>query len=148
MIGDGGRPFMTQDDEHLRLLSIFHYVVGGMTALFALLPLIHLGLGLLMLLAPGGFGTGGEMPPAFVAWFFIIIGGACILFGQCLAGSMIAAGRCLARRRHYLFCLVVAGFECIVMPFGTVLGVFTIIVLSREPVKQQFNAGRGVGASS
>jgi hypothetical protein len=27
---------MTRDEEHLRLLSIFHYVVGGLAGLFAL----------------------------------------------------------------------------------------------------------------
>ena len=30
---------MAQDDEHLRLLSIFHYVVAGMAALFAMFPI-------------------------------------------------------------------------------------------------------------
>lgn len=25
---------MNQDEEHLRLLSIFHYIVGGITALY------------------------------------------------------------------------------------------------------------------
>jgi hypothetical protein len=37
-----------------------------------------------------------------------------------------------------MFCLVMGGVECLFMPFGTVLGVFTIIVLMREPVKQLF----------
>ena len=37
---------MTKDEEHLRLLSIFHFVVAGMTALFALFPIIHLLIGL------------------------------------------------------------------------------------------------------
>lgn len=31
-----------KDLEHLRLLSIFHYVVGGLIALFACFPIIHL----------------------------------------------------------------------------------------------------------
>lgn len=51
---------------------------------------------------------------------------------------MIAAGRKLKRRTSRTFCLVVAGLECILMPFGTVLGVFTLIVLSKEPAKQLF----------
>jgi len=40
------------------------------------------------------------------------------------------------------FCLVMAGAECLFMPFGTVLGVFTIILLLQEPVKQLFNSQR------
>ena len=37
-----------------------------------------------------------------------------------------------------MYCLVMAGIECLFMPFGTVLGVFTIIVLMRESVKEMF----------
>ena len=44
---------MNQDLEHLRLLSIFHYVVAGITAFFACFPVFHLVFGLVMLLAPG-----------------------------------------------------------------------------------------------
>ena len=36
---------MNQDSEHLKLLSIFHYVVGGMAALFACIPFIHFFMG-------------------------------------------------------------------------------------------------------
>ena len=37
---------MNQDVEHLKLLSIFHYVVAGLVALFACFPLIHFFVGL------------------------------------------------------------------------------------------------------
>ena len=37
---------MTQDDEHLRLLSIFHYVLAGLAGVFGLFPIIHLAVGL------------------------------------------------------------------------------------------------------
>lgn len=127
---------MTQDDEHLRLLSIFHYVVAAMTGLFASFPLIHIVLGLLMLFNPDRLG--GETPPAFVGWLFVGMGAALVTLGWTLAGCMIAVGRSLARRRWYTFCLVVAAVECLVMPFGTILGVFTLIVLMRESVKEAF----------
>jgi hypothetical protein len=42
---------MTQDEDHLKLLSIFHYVVGGLAGLFALLPIFHLVIGLVMVFA-------------------------------------------------------------------------------------------------
>ncbi|PYI82572.1 MAG: hypothetical protein DMF09_14100 [Verrucomicrobia bacterium] len=50
------------------------------------------------------------------------------------------AGRSLSRRKHYWFAFVVACIECIFIPFGTILGVFTIIVLSRESVKTLFSS--------
>jgi hypothetical protein len=66
------------------------------------------------------------------------MGSLFILGGWTLAILMIVAGRKLARRASRLFCLVVAGIECIFMPFGTILGIFTIIVLMKEPVKELF----------
>jgi len=133
---------MKQDEEHLRLLSIFHYVVAGLAALFALFPIFHLIFGIFMILAPQKFGGHGqEQPPlALMGWFFVIFASMFITLGWTVAALILTTGRFLARRRHYTFCLVMAGMECLFMPFGTVLGVFTILVLVRESVKQLFGA--------
>lgn len=129
---------MTQDEDHLRLLSIFQYVVAGLAALFACIPIIHLVVGLFILLAPQKFDGKGESPPAFLGWFFVIFASVIITLGWVFAGFVFALGRSLAKRKRYLFCLVMAGIECMFMPFGTVLGVFTIVVLLRDSVKQLF----------
>ena len=64
-------PSATDDEQHLRLLSIFHYVVGGLTGLFACFPLIHVALGLAMIFAPQSLSNRpGDQPPAFVGWLF------------------------------------------------------------------------------
>lgn len=129
----------TQDEEHLRLLSIFHYVVGGLGGLCALIPIIHVVLGLFFVFAPEKFRGNGPPPPAVLGWIFVILGAVFVVLGLVVAGCMVVAGRFLARRKHYTFCLVLAGVECLFMPFGTVLGILTIIVLNRESVKQMFN---------
>jgi hypothetical protein len=130
---------MNKDEEQLRLLVIFHYVLAGLAALFACFPIIHLAMGLLMLTAPQSFHDGhGTGPPAFMGWMFVIMGGTFIVLGWIYAVCVFIAGRRLARRKSYTFCLVMAGVECIFMPFGTVLGVFTIIVLMRDSVKTLF----------
>ena len=129
---------MTQDEEHLRLLSIFHYVVGGLAGLFALFPIIHLIFGLVMIFGPDKF-QGKEGPPvALMGWFFVIFAAVFIILGWTFAAFVLTAGRFLTQRKHYMFCVVMAAIECIFLPFGTVLGVFTIIVLMRDPVKQLF----------
>ena len=130
---------MNRDEEQLKLLTIFHYVVAGCAAFFALFPALYLVLGLIMLLVPASFkDNSGQPPPVFVAWIFIAIGSVFIFLGWTFAAFVVAAGRFLARRRHYTFCLVMAAVECLFMPFGTVLGVFTIVVLCRESVKPLF----------
>jgi len=129
---------MTRDEEHLRLLSIFHYVVSGLAGLFACFPIIHLILGLAFICASHHVRGNGEPPPAFIGWIFVIFAAVFITLGWTFAPFVLTAGRCLARRKHYMFCLIMAGVECLFMPFGTVLGAFTIITLVREPVKQLF----------
>ena len=130
---------MTQDEEHLRLLSIFHYVVAGLAALFALFPIFHLILGLFMIFAPDKMFPGKQdVAPALIGWFFVIFASVFITLGWTFAALIVTTGRFLARHKHYTFCLVMAGIECLFMPFGTVLGVFTILVLVRESVKPLF----------
>jgi hypothetical protein len=100
-----------QDQEHLRLLSIFHYIVGGLTALFGLIPLFHLTVGLMVMFSPGTFsGKPGEAPPMPPpAWFgllFALLGGFFFLAAQSLAVCTILSGRYLAKRIRYMFIFV------------------------------------------
>ena len=126
---------MTQDEEHLNLLGIFHYVVGGVTAMFSCIPFIHVGIGLAMIY--GKF-DGSNPPPAMFAWLFVVMGSFFILCGWALSTVMIMAGRRLRHRRSRMFCFVVACVECMLVPFGTVLGVFSIIVLNKASVQELF----------
>jgi hypothetical protein len=129
---------MNQDQEHLELLSIFHYILGGIAALFAFFPLIYLGLGIFFLVLPDRFEGSGSPPPWFLGWIFIVIGGVFMLIGLAFAFCVVLAGRFIAKHKHYIFCLVIASLNCLFMPFGTILGVFTIVILMRSSVKALF----------
>jgi hypothetical protein len=128
----------SQDAEHLKLLSIFHYIVAGLMALVACLPVLHLVFG--VAIVSGALdGAKSGPPPGFVGWFFVIAAAGAILLGWTLAVCTAVAGRSLANRKRYLFCLVVAGVMAVTcVPFGTVLGIFTILVLMRPSVKMAF----------
>lgn len=139
----------TDDAKHLDLLSIFHYVVGGLVGLMACFPIIHLVIGISIV--TGSFpeqahmqSADPEIPMAMFGWFFVILSSLFILFGLAMAVLMIVAGKKLKKRRSYTFCLVIAGIECLFMPFGTVLGIFTIVVLMRDPVKALFAMNKGI----
>jgi hypothetical protein len=131
---------MNQDEEHLKTLSTFHYVCAGLAAFFACFPVFHLILGLIMLFKPEIFGPSKDQPPSFVGLFLTFFALFFILLGWIFAGFLAYAGKCLARRKRYTFCLVMGGIACIFMPFGTILGIFTILVLSRPSVKALFGA--------
>jgi hypothetical protein len=138
-------PLGQQDAEHLRLLSIFHYVVAAFAGLFSLLPLIHLAMGIAIL--RGAFDSGhGQPPPTFFGWMLIGMATVFILLGLSYTVCLVLTGRWLAARTHYAFCFVIGCLSTPLFPFGTAIGVFTIIVLSRESVKRAFPSTFGVGA--
>lgn len=138
---------MTEHAEHLRLLSIFHFVVAGIAAIFSLLPVIHLVMGIAMV--RGWLPGAKEEPPLEVfGWILIGFASAAILCGLTFATCLAMAGRCLARRRRYGFCLVMAAVACIFMPFGTVLGVLTIVVLTKPSVRGLFPDAKAAPAQA
>ena len=129
---------MNQDEEHLRLLAIFHYVMSGVTGLIAMFPIFHLAAGLFLIFGSKYFKGPDGPPPAFLGWFFVIFACFFILIGLTMAVLILINGRCLATRKYYTFCQVMSGVECLFMPFGTILGVFTLVVLSCPSVKPLF----------
>jgi hypothetical protein len=132
---------MNEDLEHLRLLEIGHYVVAGLAGLFSLFPVIHLVLGIAAVTGHLDNGHGGNQFPAIVGWFFIAFAIIWILCGLTFTICLLLAGRFLAQRRRYMYCLVMACVACMFSPFGTILGVFSILVLVRPSVKQLFGRG-------
>lgn len=128
-----------KDEEQLRLLSIFHYVVAGITALFACIPLIHVAIGLMLILGAPFAGGHGEAPPVWFGYIFLLVGGSIVLVGWAMAIFAFFSGRFIAARKRRTFSLVVAGVLCTFVPFGTVLGVFTIIVLARDSVQRLYS---------
>lgn len=127
-----------EDDlRYLQLLSIFHFVVGGMAMLCATLPIIHFTVGVGIVTGKIGGGAGPPPPPA-MGWMFVLMGGGAMALGYAFAVGLFVAGWMLRRRKGYVFCLVMAGVACMFQPMGVVLGVFTIIVLIRPSVKALF----------
>ena len=52
----------------------------------------------------------------------------------------ILGGIYLRAKKHRTFCLVVAAVNCLHVPLGTILGIFTIVVLARNSVRDAFAA--------
>ena len=125
-----------QDLEHLRTLSICHYVWAGVLCFFSLIPVIHLVGGILIVTGKLDMDSGG--PPPWFGWLFIGIATFAIVMGLMMSCCVALAGRRLSEHRSHTFCLVVAGLSCTFMPFGTILGIFTLLVLMRPAVKSLF----------
>ena len=50
----------------------------------------------------------------------------------------LISGLYIRVRRHRTFSIIVGGINCLHMPLGTMLGVFTIVVLMRDSVRELY----------
>jgi hypothetical protein len=148
--------------ERLRLLSLGYYISGAIGALFVSILLFHFIFLLILSFVPESAWNNphgrqqtvsqnepGSPPetkkqngPAPVIIFRVMAGivGVIILGGWTLGGLTIYAGRCLARREKKTFVLVMAGVNCIWIPYGTLLGVGTFLALSTPDAKEEYPA--------
>ena len=76
-----------------------------------------------------------------MGYLFAIIGGTCIVIGFAIATGVIISGRFISKRRRHFYSFFMGCLMCLFIPLGTVLGVFTIIVLSRDSVKELYKKG-------
>jgi hypothetical protein len=78
-------------------------------------------------------------PPS--VWIFRIFAGMMLVFvliGWTISGLTIYAGRCIRQRRNRMLILVMAGFNLMSVPFGTLLGICTFLVLQSDPGRREF----------
>jgi len=129
------------DADHLNLLSIFHFVGAGLALFGILFLLAHFAMMHAVFANPRMWeNQKGGLPPAeFFAifkWFYLVFGVWLVTSGV----LNVLSGLYIRSRKHRTFSMVVAGINCLHMPVGTVLGVFTIIILMRDSVRELYEA--------
>jgi hypothetical protein len=133
------------DAEHLKLLVVGYYISGGLDALFSLLGIFYM----LMGAAFGAFLSrlptkpGQEFPP-FMGWLFAAFGATIFFLFIAFAAFKFLTARSIARRNSRIFCMVVGALSCLGIPWGTLLGVCTLLVLSRASVTPLFGRSAAV----
>lgn len=130
------------DAEHLKLLRVGYFVSGGFTAFFSMFGLLYAGMGFMMTAVISSSQQAQKPesgPPEAIGWFFGILGSIMFLALASIAVMKFIAARRLKQRKSRSFCMLVAGISCLGIPYGTVLGVLTFMVLGRESVKALFN---------
>ncbi|HVE58655.1 MAG TPA: hypothetical protein VNB22_17615 [Pyrinomonadaceae bacterium] len=129
---------VNEDLSHLKILSICFYVKAGLTAMTALFFSIYIFIGAFFMTADIPR-KAGDPPPELFGGIFVGFGIVLMLVFFALAFLAFWAGRSLSNHKNYTFCIVIAALVCLSMPLGTILGIFTIIVLMRDSVKAIFN---------
>ncbi len=128
------------DLGHLKMLSIFHYVAAGLSLFGLLCFLLYFAMFQAILANPKMWEGQKDPPPmeifAVFKWFFL-------LFGAWFLASVVLnvlSGIFIHAHKNRTFCLVTAAVNCVHIPIGTVLGVFTFIVLLRDSVEQLYKS--------
>jgi hypothetical protein len=127
-----------RDREHLRLLKWGYYIMACFTGLWSVTSVVLLVIGLVI--ASGAIPLDVGLPidlPSEQLWIAAL---GVVYLVVVLTGALLAyfAGRSLRDCHNRVFCMVVAGLCCLQVPWGTVIGVCTIQVLSRPSVKALF----------
>ena len=144
-----------EDAEHLSALSIGHFILAGVALLGGVPTLIYgvagaklideFGSDLSMAMGelpgqPGANPFGGSPDTmlqdlnTLVTTMIVSI----VLLALVSAVHLSVVGVKIRQRRWWTFCYLTGWGECLMFPFGTILGIFTIIVLSRASVKRLF----------
>jgi hypothetical protein len=131
------------DAEHLRLLSIFHFISAGFAFMGVAFASFYLVLFQTIFANPRMWTQAKDGPPpaevvAIFRWVVVIF---VLWFLVAAIGNLLSAIY-LRARRHQTFSMVIAGINCVHIPIGTALGIFTFIVLGRESVRKLYEAER------
>lgn len=129
-----------QNDEHLKILSICYVAWAAWSGAMTLLMLPFLGLMAFVMSKPELFANnrGAPPPPEWIGTIMVVVAIFAAAMGIAMTAFSYFCGRFLRERRHRMFCMIVAVLNCFSVPFGTLLGVFTIVVLERDEVRAAF----------
>ncbi len=131
------------DNEHLKLLVIFQYIFGGLAFAALIFLFFHFLLMSAVFMNPDMWksqknysGPPPEFFTVFLGCFYLIAG----LMIAAVGVANILSANFMRKRKHRTFSFVIACLNCLQVPFGTALGVFTIVVLSRPSVQKQYGS--------
>ncbi|MBL7940177.1 MAG: hypothetical protein JNL43_12515 [Flavobacteriales bacterium] len=130
--------------RHLSTLSILHYVYGAFICVVgAFVAFIFIFL--------GGFlgsdfiaeNSQGEPPPAWLSGFMQAFGWGLFILIEIWGILTIMSGNWISKRRNRTGSMVMAGLNCLNIPFGIALGIFTFVTLNDQEVKGLYGLSAG-----
>ena len=123
--------------DELDVLAYFHYAMGILIAMLALVPGVFLFAGRELAARAGEeivLTEGARATGAFTTVLFLLLVG----FGLLVGALVVYGGRCLARRRGWRLCVLTSVVACLFFPLGTLLGGITLSYLTRRENRALF----------
>jgi len=133
-----------RDAEHLKLLSIFHFILAALGLLGIAFLAFHFVLMIAIFTNPEMWKNAKSGPPPEI-FFKLMMGGYAFGLVVILTGGVLnlLSGLFICKRRHRMFSIIIGGLNCLHVPLGTLLGVFTILILSRDSVRKTYEVSGG-----
>lgn len=125
--------------RHLSTLSILHYVYGAFVCLMGFVALIFIFLGTFLSSDFIAENSQGEPPPVWLGGFFQVFGWVLFVIIEAWGILTLLSGSWISKRKNRTGSQVVAAFNCLNIPFGIALGIFTFVVLNDEEVRVEYS---------
>ena len=128
------------NSQMLDLISIFHYVLAALMYLKGAMAFVLMGIGSIVTI-----GILADRPAdmeeglVVVGLIFFMVPMIFLTVSWTAATLVLFAGRRIAKRTNLTYCQIVAGLECLCVPFGTILGIFSLITLTKPEIKETFD---------
>lgn len=128
-------PALRSPESHVDLVGHLFVVWGALTILIGVCTLA-LGLAAASLVPSAADAGHGQVAAGFMAGVFIAFALIAVLWGTAHA----SIGVQVRRRRHWsrLGALLLGSVDLVLLPFGTVLGMYALFVLLRDDAKKCF----------
>ncbi|WP_203257916.1 hypothetical protein [Hyunsoonleella ulvae] len=129
---------MQTKPNNLNTFRILYLIKGILTMCFSLFFMLYAGMGFFFNQVIEHSQQDTELPFNF-GWIFTIIGGIGILFCIVLGILNLMASKYIKEQKNYNFIFGLAIVNCLTGILGILLGVFTLIELTKPDIKALFN---------
>ena len=126
--------------RHLQTLSILHYVYGAFVCMSGFVALVFIFLGLFLSSDWLMENNDGEAVPRWIGGLFQTFGWVIFVVIEVWGVLNLLSGYWIARRRNRTGTQVIAAFNCLNIPFGIALGIFTFVLMADDEVKTEYGA--------
>jgi hypothetical protein len=129
---------MTQQSNNLDTFKTLFLVKGILTLCFSLFFIFYGCIGFIFTSIIENNETNTELPFNF-GWVFVVFGSIGLLLCITLGILTLLASKYIKDIKNYNFIFAISIINCITGILGIVLGIFTIIELTKPDVKKLFN---------
>lgn len=129
-----------QSHRQLWLLSGAYSVYAVIVIIWVTLLVIPMDIGIRAIVHPAFYTMElGLYQPTVFGLIIFMTTLVIILTGWAYGIGLLWMARFLIRREQHFYCLMMSWVSCLFLPFGTLLGIISLIILFQRPVAELFD---------